>query len=509
MFSFDLTKEGWIPCLKGGKGAELSLADVLLDAHNIGEVNGESPPVTIALHRLLLALLHRIYRGPKSTDEWAALFERGSFDPEKINGYFSEHHDRFDLFSEKHPFYQSASARGSVQQGAVIQLYFQGKNNATLFDHTSTSAPKELSPAEAARHLVAFQGFDFGGTKADGSAKTAPLLQSAIALIRGNSLFETLMFNLHRYNGEDGVPFSFNERDDIPAWERSEETTAQERLPDGPIDLLTWQSRRIALQPETNAEEKTIVKDAVIMLGHSFPKTIAMHTKETMLAFRKNKSGEMFSLGFNENRALWRNSLSLLQTVPGENSRPRTFDWLSELKEDGYVEERTFPIDFYGLAADKAKLLFWKHERFELPLVFLNDNDLLADLRRCLEFSDAMGASLHSGIKALAGKLETGTGTFPAVGEYWSRMESRFHLLLSRIPSAVDAEMTAWFADAYSTAFQAFNETSGSLSGSAAENRAAVAGENEFRKQVNIAIKNKRTEWDKYLPKFKTKGGNE
>lgn len=496
--------------MDGGGLESVSLTEALTRADAIKEIVGDSPPVTIALYRLLLALLHRIYRGPKNSDEWAAMFDAGKFDEKKINAYFSSENvaGRFDLFDEKRPFYQSPSARANLQKGAVIQLYFQGKNNATLFEHTSTGSPKELTPAEAARYLVAFQGFDFGGIKADGSAQTAPLLQSAIALIRGGNLFETLMYNLHRYNGRQYAPFEFTDDADLPAWERDEETSARERWPNGYVDLLTWQSRRIVLEPEASGSCDVMVKNTVIMLGHSFPKTVAMHAKEPMMAFRASQEGQMFSVGFSESRALWRNSLSLLRSAAGQNTRPRTLDWLNELAEERIVETRALPIDFYGLAADKGKLLFWNHERFDLPLAFLKDTDLQSDLGRCLGFAEEMGFAVRVGIKALADKLSTKPDVFPASSAYWAQMESRFHLLLARMPDAVEAEMRDWFADDYSAAFSAFRKTIDSLSGSAAENRAAVEAENSMRKQINSSIKKHANEWEKYLPKFKSQGGN-
>jgi CRISPR system Cascade subunit CasA len=114
------------------------------------------------------------------------------------------------LFDKTRPFYQASTVKDSVQNGAIIQLYFQGKNNATLFEHSTTGEPKAVSPAEAARFLIAFQGFDVGGIKADGSGQTSPLLNSAISLIRGENLFETLMFNWHSYNENDDEPFPFS-----------------------------------------------------------------------------------------------------------------------------------------------------------------------------------------------------------------------------------------------------------------------------------------------------------
>ena len=65
MFSFDLIEEKWLPCVMLDNSLKsLSLRDVLTDAHNIRELIGDSSPVTIALHRLLLAILHRALNAP-------------------------------------------------------------------------------------------------------------------------------------------------------------------------------------------------------------------------------------------------------------------------------------------------------------------------------------------------------------------------------------------------------------------------------------------------------------
>ncbi len=510
MTAFDLRSEPWIPCLSDkGLPLQTSLVEVLRDAHKIREIVGESPPITIALHRLLLAVLHRVFKGPKNAEAWNDLYTCGSFDSEKIQEYFDLHHDRFDLFHEKYPFYQAASAREFLQQGSAIQLYFQGKNNATLFEHSSMAAPKEVSPAEAARLVVAFQGFDFGGIKSDGSAQTAPLLQSAIALIRGQNMFETLMLNLHRYDGTNASPFVFDEEKDKPAWEREDDTHSTVRWPDGPIDLITWQPRRLAIGAVDVGDGSRLVRNAVVMLGYAFPEGVDMQAKETMMAFRKSKNGQMFSVGFSENRALWRNSASLLETNNAERSRPRIFDWVSELKGDRFIGRQKLPVDFYGLAADKAKLLFWNHERFDLPLVFLDDRNLIADLNRCLEFAEEIGSALRSAIKVLADELETERGTFVAEGNYWSLMESRFHTQLDRMPSDTKLEMKSWYADTLQIASKALSDTLNSLSGTAAENKSSVKAENMFWKAIWGSIKLNENAWHPYLPaKLAARGGN-
>lgn len=62
--SFNLIDEPWIPCIRlDGKPDELSLRAVFAQAHQLREIRGDSPLETASLHRLLLAVLHRVF-GP-------------------------------------------------------------------------------------------------------------------------------------------------------------------------------------------------------------------------------------------------------------------------------------------------------------------------------------------------------------------------------------------------------------------------------------------------------------
>ncbi|QYO66147.1 type I-E CRISPR-associated protein Cse1/CasA [Leptolyngbya sp. 7M] len=176
----------------------------------------------------------------------------------------------------------------------------------------------------------------------------------------------------------------------------------------------------------------------------------------------------------------------------------------------GLIGRDRLPVDFCGLAADKAKLLFWNHERFDLPLVFLENDELVHKLGICLDFSEEVGAALRFGVKTLADALETQRETFSTEANYWSWMEVRFHRLLGELPVKGDEEMIAWFRDTQRIALDAFNQTVMSLSGSAAENKAAVAAENAMRSSINKAIKSNATLWAPYLPeKFYATGGNQ
>src|SRR4030042_1009376 len=267
MFSFNLVDEKWIPrIMPDGSRQERSLIEVLLKAGEIKEIFDSSPLATVALHRLLLAILHCNF-GPANKVEWQKIWNRGRFDEGRLLNYFHHWHGRFDLFDERYPFYQSASVpfSGSNSKGKLesyensiaslaheLAIYL---NKATLFDNTTESSSPTVSSSEAARLLLAFQSFALGKLsskprlKGEESAKAAPLVKGAVCLVQGNNLFETLMLNLHCYNRDDAEPFDMD-KDDAPAWERNEETLTQDRFPKGYLDLLTWQNRRVKLHPE-------------------------------------------------------------------------------------------------------------------------------------------------------------------------------------------------------------------------------------------------------------------
>jgi CRISPR system Cascade subunit CasA len=70
MPTFDLVTEPWVPCLlTNGHLVERSLLDVLTAPQNVREIVDPSPLVTVALHRVLLAILHTALDGPHDEDE--------------------------------------------------------------------------------------------------------------------------------------------------------------------------------------------------------------------------------------------------------------------------------------------------------------------------------------------------------------------------------------------------------------------------------------------------------
>lgn len=526
--SFGLADQPWVPCIMASDGSAqaLGLRAVLAQAGEIRELVDDSPIVTVALHRLLLAILHRNV-GPPGPGAWATLWESGRWDSDRLDRYFAEWQDRFDLFATERPFYQDARldlqyAIPIARRAREIASY----THTTLFDHTPDDAEEGISAAQAARFVVGHQAFTVGGLvslergqdpKRFKSAYAGPLNKGAVGLLKGGTLFETLMLNLHRYSREAAEPFEWS-GDDRPAWERPEPARAEDRFPTGYLDLLTWQSRRIRLRPELDGEGRPRVRSVVIMKGDQLPVTWHRRGHDTMLAFTKREKPAKGqdpwpAVAFREDRALWRDSLALFQSVEEQRTRPKTVDWIADLTGDGILpRDRVLAMDFCGLATNKASVNFWRHERLALPLAYLDNKDLLDQLRAALTLTERAAAALGDAAWLLA-KLLLAPNSDAAGGRepsrevvrayrdrlavsraYWSKLEVPFRELLVELASdeTIDGgdivygrrALPTWARTARATAWRAFRESTDGLDGSARALKALAAGERHLGRRL-------------------------
>jgi len=423
MPTFDLLTQPWIPASptgsENGGDTMYGVRDVLLRAHELTEIRAASPLITAALHRVLLAVVHRSLgsetraAGPASVAEWRDLWQQGHFDAAQTTRYLDTWQHRFDLFDAEKPFYQTAHLDYSYQKFITNLTHEWVTEGPTLFDHTTYANSPAFSPALAAQYLVAQQAFALGGLltyerKEDKSADGALLAKGALLLVQGETLFETLMLNLHRYHRADEQPFPLMSRDDAPAWERDGETVAEDRRPNGYLDWLTWQSRRIRLHPTEESGGTAMVRHVVIMKGNQLPDDYKRFGHETMLAFRINKDAKSPQdptpvISFQPEKALWRDSLTLMQTLTDARQRPKMLDWLNELCVGGALDRsRIVPLTAYGLGSDRAKIFFWRAEQLPLPLAYLADDQLLLRVQAALAHADEIGRVLRDTARVLA-----------------------------------------------------------------------------------------------------------
>jgi len=532
MPGFDLIDEPWIPYLQLDGAKRLGgIRSVLIDAGQIREIADPSPLVTVALHRLLLAILHRCV-GPADEGAWADLWRASAFDAATLDRYLSQWRHRFDLFHPTHPFYQTADL-DPVYAGPVTKLPLSAGKREPLFEHYVEDASYSLTVPEAARELVALHAFAIGGLlsyerhldpRIYKSAKGGPLAKGAAVLMKGNTLFQTLMLNLLRYDPANDAPFPV-QGDDRPAWERDEPTRAMDRLPTGYLDLLTWQSRRVRLLPEPAGDGSTwIVRQAVVMKGYQFPEGWSVHSSEPMVAFRQRPDAKPNELawqpvGFQRDRALWRDSLALIQAFSNDGRvlPPKTISWLSDLVIMGVLDHAArFRMDVAGLNTNQALVNFWRYERLPLPMAYLADKRLTDRLGDALALAEGGGAILRQATETLATLLIAPSASDGSQGRqpdrsqidslvqhlatersYWARLEIPFKRLLVELPAdmgATPGDATApraladWAKEVKQAALEAFAEAAEAAGSSARALRAVAIAERGLPSRIAKAI---------------------
>ena len=423
MPTFDLLTQPWIPAsVTGGENdgdTMYGVREALLRAHELTGIRAASPLVTAALHRLLLAVVHRSLHtetraaGPDSVAEWRDLWRQGRFDAVQMTQYLDIWQHRFDLFDAEKPFYQTIHLDYSYQKSITNLTHEWVTEGSTLFDHTTHATSPAFSPARAAQYLVAQQSFALGGLltyarKEDKSADGALLAKGAVLLVQGETLFETLMLNLHVYHRSDERPFALMSASDAPAWERDDDTQAEDRRPNGYLDWLTWQGRRIRLHPTEEPDGAVMVRHVVIMKGNQLPDGYTRFGHETMLAFHVNKDAKGTQdptpvVSFQPEKALWRDSLTLMQSANNARQRPKMLDWLNDLCVSGALDRtRIVPLIAYGLGSNQAKIFFWRAEQLPLPLAYLSDDNLLMRVQVALAHADEIGRVLRDTVYILA-----------------------------------------------------------------------------------------------------------
>ncbi len=384
MISYSLWVEPWIPVLDlAGNPSTLSLSKTLVDAHTLREVFDPSPLITVAIHRLLQAVLYRVF-SPYNKDDWVRLWRAGRFDSGSLDGYGAKWKDRFDLLHPAHPFYQ-VSRMSDAKDHPVSKLVLEAAsgNNPTLFDHGRVEGMEAMPIGRAACHLVAHQLFAIGGgVSKPFNLMDAPLAKGLVTEARGRTVFETLLLNLMPLEyWRSFMPYSERDR---PFWEiESPPAPIKEGSPPlGPIHYLTWQSRQICLIVD---ESKGMVTGCQIRQRYCLPED--GHRIDPGMVYKKEKRGWV-PFEVKKQRAIWQSTHVLLQATDADSARPYLTGWLAAAEEIGKQYNLDVPavigIIVSGVAKKKAKIELWRREYLPVPAPFLKKPELVGDLRDLL-----------------------------------------------------------------------------------------------------------------------------
>jgi len=489
---FNLIDEAWIPVrFSNGRYEELGIKATLLQASKIAAVEDQSPLVVASIHRLLLAVLYRALKGPADIEHAKELFKTG-LPVEKIEGYLKNWHDRFWLFDDQYPFFQIPLLELKIRKAwTVLSAENNADNAKVLFDHVNVERPGTISPAAASRGLVATQTYSVGGGNTELLYTSgAPSATAAMVIPIGASLNDTLLFSLVPQNRNIVIA-------DLPIWEREPETIPDlkdsniaKRIPVGYADLYTWRIRSVLLQEN---EDKSIMKLAFA----SGVKCSPSQFPDPMLAYRIDEKNGKLPLQFKQ-KGLWREFDSLLPDNDG----------LAPLVvEHAIALTKTFPKRYprslmaLGQANDKAKIEFWRMERFVFPKEMSGDKTTKSFIRDMLkEANDAQLALwkathryatciISRGDRVPAKKdISDFVSQMPCTSLYWSVLEAKFNDALQSIRNGSDQDKIelAWLRQVKHALLESWNSHKASISlGDAWSIRALVKAEGSINEGVS------------------------
>jgi len=520
-YTFNLIDQPWIPCLqKGGGIVELGLGETFARAHEMREVQGDTPLETAAIYRLLLATLHRIF-GPANPRDWKRLWSAGRWDATQVEEYLECWHARFDLFDEERPFYQATDLDFPTPKSIINAIpQMASGNNATLFDHHLEGQGATLDPAQAARTLLTVQAFGLGGLSGQKERPytDAPWGRGVIFLMEGDTLFETLALNLFPPNPDQQQP------DDCPAWECNDPFSPSREHPHGYLDLMTWQSRRVLLLPE-EVKGRTMVRNIRIAPGLRLSASVLDPYKH----YRKSKTAGLISLRFLEDRALWRDQASLLRYMEDfkEAFPPENLRWIAKLYGAGAIDlHNAYRCMGLGMANDQAKVDFMRHERLPIPGEYFANIELVDRLNDALQFAEQTRGKLWAALHDMAAfflypqvvlknqedkekrfrlneqqnkEVNRLMDHWGAERIYWSTLEMPFFRLLAALPKDADLALKTWQAILRGAAWEAFRFAENLVGDSNEGLRATVAGSGQLAYGLATLFPNLKPEQERIL----------
>lgn len=477
--SFNLIDEPWIPCIDSSSTLVVyGIRDTLANAHELREISGDSPIVTVAIHRLLLAILHRVVEGPTSRNHWSRLWDdgKGQWGSPALITYLDEQHPNFDLFDPERPFYQTADDRVKEKSVASMVMDVASGNNGTLFDHHTEVGGLILTPAQAARNLIAAQSFGLAGLSGLAQKFTyAPCVGGVLFLVQGKNLFQTLALNMVCYTDREPIP---KLGEDLPAWEMKDPYKKRE-LPNGYLDYLTWPNRRILLNPESGLDGVTRVSTMTMAPGLRMDG----EAQNPMMHYdANNKAEKPFPLRFSESKALWRDSSALFKLHVDGIRPPLAVDWLATLSHEGEIEKsETRRLFALGMSNDQAKMEFFRSERMPLRSEYLEDRGLVESLDSALVMAESVARQLWGAARTLATflvapesdspdghkpqreDLDQMMGPWKIESRYWAQLEAPFMVTLESMPDDAEAALSAWRETLKKTAWRSLESITDSL----------------------------------------------
>ncbi len=353
----NLVTGDWIPIIdQQGEHRLVSLNTLYAEAEQIRDLC-VTPPLRIALMRLITCITQAALNGPEDERDWKACKNRIT---PSAAAYLNTHQDKFSLYGPN-PFLQATNLE-PLDNATLDKLDFtlSAGNNSVLFDHEACPSGRYHSPGWCARMLLTYQCFSPGGKigvtkwkqiatalKSPGESEHSPAIEgSALHMyLRGNNLLTTIWMNLLTKKMVSSLPgMTFGK----PIWETSVASgnpTEVKGLTESYLGRIVPLSRAISLK--RNTQTLTLVN------GLPYPKLPAQReTCATVVRRGKGANEKDMYISVNLNRHPWRELASILTL----HNSSLTGGCIA-LKHLSQIQEDSIDIWTGGMAADKGKIL--------------------------------------------------------------------------------------------------------------------------------------------------------
>ena len=470
--SFNLLEAPWLPCIdKGNRLVHLNLNEIITKAHQLKEIQADITITTASLYLFLIAYVMNILK-LSNEDNWESIWKNGFFPTEIFAEYSVKWKSRFDLFNSEKPFYQDPKIgtrekdiknlkKGKLPEPKVVSgllLHIASGSNATLFDHSLDVSPNSYTAKEIAQILIMLQAYSLGGMSSASIAKDkyykdSPFGRGILFLNRGNNLFETLLLNIPTLDFNALT----NKKNDRPSWEQDDPFSKDRHDPNGLLDFLTWQSRRILLIPEVENGE-IHVSSFFTAPGHGLVETFSNPYYQNRID-QTDKKLSIKPLRFQINRSLWRDSAAILDVKSDYTSSPIPIQWSAHLKSIQILQDEFVNLELFGMCTQpgQKKAYFYAHEAFTAPIAYLENKYLLEQLQNGLNYAERARSNLYISVRELArfkivplhdlenvrvpGRDDTDPlmRHWNAEYQYWSKLEPSFYEYLANLPKTEQA----------------------------------------------------------------------
>jgi CRISPR system Cascade subunit CasA len=532
--SFNLWTEPWIS-LEDSRGdlSQHGIRNALLNAHKYVAIYDPSPLVVVGIHRLLTAILQDALH-PQENGDLEQLWADGRFPADKIDEFDEQYADRFDLFSEDKPFFQSADLpmfpdeKERKASKHVAQLFPETPSGSlvTHYRHL-TDEEQVFSPVAAAVGLVTMPPFiSSGGAGLMPSINGVPPIY---VLPSGKTVFESLTASLITARWLD--KYSMEEKD-LAWWKRTVPVIIHESKKKKPgmkfskhrqlsvvgyLHGLTFPARKVRLHPEhlnavcsrTGQRSEWCVRTMGFRMGESCLGDVEWQWQDPFAAFRlpakptgrrksfKNKKSVDRPKPIRpvRSRATWREFTGLFLQRSDENQqthRPLFLNQLAELKISERVQ--TYPFRCVAWQTDgKMKFYEWMDFGFDVPPSLLQDSNGAKWTEQALSFASECAEIIKRVFSSTFKRDANSPERFKRLKErleadYWSALAGRFRKFVLDLGDRVRQQQTleGWFYAVVREAEKAFNEAAEKTGDDGNTLLKIEQGKERCRKELNI-----------------------